>query len=151
VTRLTREAATLLRILEYEFDQAHAILYLHPKSALAEEDFAALRRTVDPYLEKTGGALAGIVIEAASFPGWDSFGALVAHVRFVRDHHRLVRKIAVVTDAAIGDVAEKLASHFVSAKVRHFPAGEVDAARRWALDRTADRIGLRRAAGSEQP
>src|SRR5262245_41939424 len=113
-------------MLEYRLDEAQAILYLRPKSALSAEDFAALGRTVDPFLEKTGGALAGIVVEVDAFPGWDSFGALAAHLRFVRDHHRRVRKIAVVTDALLGDLAEKLASHFVAATIRHFPAGEVD-------------------------
>ena len=48
-----------------------------------------------------------------------------------------MRKIAVVTDALLGDLAEKLASHFVAAKIRHFPAGELDAARRWVLDRSS--------------
>ena len=125
-------------MIEHRLDEAHAVLYLRPKSALTEEDFAALARKVDPFLEKTGGALAGILVEAASFPGWESLGALVAHLRFVRDHHRRVRKIAVVTDALLGDLAEKLASHFVAAKIRHFPAGELDAARRWVLDRSSD-------------
>ena len=119
-------------MIDAQLDAASSILYLRPKAALAQEDFAALGRIVDPYLE-THGSLAGIVVEAAAFPGWDSFGALVAHVRFVRDHHRRVRRIAVVTDAALGDVAEKLGSHFVAAEIQHFPAGQLDAARRWVL------------------
>jgi stage II sporulation SpoAA-like protein len=117
-------------MLEHTLDSAQSILYLRPKSALRKEDFEELARTVDPYLEQHGD-LAGLVVEAQSFPGWDSFGALAAHVRFVRDHHRRIRKIAIVTDARLGDVAEKLASHFVAATIRHFPAGELDAARRW--------------------
>jgi hypothetical protein len=39
--------------------------------------------------------------------------------------------VAVVTDAAVGDLAEKLASHFVAATIRHFPAGQREAARQW--------------------
>ena len=124
-------------MIDAELDRANAILYLRPKAALAKSDFDALATLVDPYLEKTG-ALAGIIIEAATFPGWNSLGALVAHFRFVRDHHRLIRKIAVVTDAALGDLAEVLASHFVAARVRHFHAGELAAAQRWVQDRTAD-------------
>jgi hypothetical protein len=38
---------------------------------------------------------------------------------------------AVVTDAKLGEVAEKLASHFVSAEIRHFPAGQAKAAAQW--------------------
>ena len=35
------------------------------------------------------------------------------------------KKVAVVTDSHLGDVAERLASHFVSAEIRHFPAGQI--------------------------
>jgi hypothetical protein len=122
-------------VIEHSLDAAHSILSLRPKSALTQADFAELARTVDPFIEAHG-MLAGILIEAAAFPGWDSFGALVAHLRFVRDHHRRVRKIAVVTDTVLGDLAEKLASHFVSAEIKHFPAGQSDAARRWILNQT---------------
>jgi hypothetical protein len=58
---------------------------------------------------------------------------MAAHFRFVRDHHKRVKKVAVVTDAPLGTLAEKLASHFVSATLRYFPAGEVEAARQRIL------------------
>src|SRR5262245_49624710 len=119
-------------MIEHNLDAAHSILYVRPKSALKEEDFTQLAKTVDPHIEATGG-LAGLIIETSAFPGWDSLGALAAHFRFVRDHHKRIRKVAVVTDAALGNLAEKLASHFVSAKIKHFPAGETGAARQWIL------------------
>lgn len=68
---------------------------------------------------------------APAFPGWQSFGAMVTHFRFVRDHQKHVKKVAVVTDSAFGDIAEHLASHFVSAQIKQFPAGQVEAARDW--------------------
>lgn len=117
-------------MIESSLDSAHGILYLRPKSALREEDFTQLGRTVDPYIQSTGD-LAGIIIEAAAFPGWDSLGAMVAHVRFVRDHHKHIKKIAIVTDASLGTLAEKVASHFVAATIKHFPAGSVPAAQQW--------------------
>jgi stage II sporulation SpoAA-like protein len=58
---------------------------------------------------------------------------MVTHFRFVRDHHKRIRKVALVTDSPVGDVAEHLASHFVSAKVRHFPGGQLDQARQWII------------------
>ena len=119
-------------MIEYDLDTAHSILHVRPTSALQQEDFARLARAVDPYIEATG-TLAGLIVEAPGFPGWDSLAAMAAHFRFVRDHHKHVEKVAVVTDAALGTVAEKLASHFVSAKIRHFGAGEVEAARRWII------------------
>src|SRR5262245_64080322 len=131
-------------MIEHRLDTEHGILYLRPKSALEQEDFVQLARTVDPYIEKTGD-LAGLIIETPAFPGWDSLGAMAAHFRFVRDHHTRIRNVAVVTDAALGSLAEKLASHFVSATIRHFSAGEVEAARQWIMGRAsawAEPVGI---------
>jgi hypothetical protein len=120
-------------MIEYSLDTECSVLYLRPKAALEAADFAQLARTVDPHIEANG-ALAGLMIEAPAFPGWASLGAMAAHFRFVRDHHRLIRRVALVTDSAIGDVAERLASHFVAAEIRHFPAAEVESAKRWVAN-----------------
>ena len=122
-------------MLDYRLDTARSILYVRPHSALEREDFLKLARTVDPFIEARGD-LAGLIVEAPAFPGWDSLGAMVAHFQFVREHHKRIRKIAVVTDAALGNVAETLASHFVAATIKHFPAGEVEAAERWITSPT---------------
>jgi len=119
-------------MIEHTLDTESGILHLHPKSALQESDFLELASVVDPYLESHG-EIKGVIVDAPGFPGWDSFGAMAAHFRFVRDHHRRIRKIAIVTDAHLGDVAEKLGSHFISATVKHFPAGHAAEAERWIL------------------
>lgn len=120
-------------MIEYDLDKEHSVLEVRPKSALDKADFAELAAAVDPHIEAHGD-LAGLILNAPSFPGWDSFGAMVTHLRFVRDHQKHVKKIAVVTDSHLGDVAEHLTSHFVSAEVRHFPAGQVEQARQWVID-----------------
>jgi hypothetical protein len=117
-------------MLEVRLDAARSILFLHPTSALQKADFEQLSKTVDPHIEKTGG-LGGVILDIKAFPGWESIGAMAAHFKFVRQHHRKVKKIAVVTDAKIGTVAEKLASHFVAATIKHFPAGQIAAAEQW--------------------
>ena len=119
-------------MIESNLDTANAILTVRPTAKLEQADFESLAKTVDPFVEKSGG-LRGLVIEAKAFPGWAGFGALVAHLRFVRDHHKKVQKVAVVTDSAMGDLAEKLASHFVAAQIKHFPSAEMEAARKWIL------------------
>ena len=119
-------------MLEHSLDTENGILHAHPRSALQASDFAELASVVDPYLESRG-ELKGIIIEAKGFPGWDSLGAMAAHFRFLRDHHRRIRKLAIVTDAHLADVAEKLGSHFVSATIKHFPSGQTAEAERWIL------------------
>src|SRR6201993_5577825 len=117
-------------MIEYDLDTAHSILLVRPKSKLDKSDFVELAKAVDSQIEATGD-LGGLIINVAAFPGWDSFGAMVSHFRFVRDHHKHVKKIAVVTDSHLGDFAEHLVSHFVSAKIRQFSAGQVEQARQW--------------------
>lgn len=117
-------------MITHTLDAERSILHIQPQSSLEQADFEQLAKAVDPYIAAAGD-LAGLIIETPSFPGWKSFGALVAHFRFVRDHHRQIRKVALVTDSALGNVAEHLAAHFVSAEIRHFPATEIEAAKQW--------------------
>ncbi|WP_431285337.1 STAS/SEC14 domain-containing protein [Humitalea sp. 24SJ18S-53] len=121
-------------MLDHSLDTESSILFIRPKSSLSEGDFMRLTQTVDPYLE-AGGTLAGIIIEVPKFPGWESLGAMAAHFRFVRDHHRHVRRVAIVTDSALGTVAESFASHFVSAEIKKFDSRDVEAAEQWVLNR----------------
>jgi hypothetical protein len=121
-------------MIEHTLDTVHSILYLRPKSALEKGDFEQLAKTVDPFIEKNGD-LAGLIIEAPGFPGWEGLGAMASHFRFVRDHHKRIKRIGLVTDSALGNVAERMASHFVSAEIRHFSAGELEAAKQWVMNR----------------
>lgn len=117
-------------MLEYTLDTEQSILHLHPRSRLEADDFLQITKTIDPYIEANGN-LAGILIETPNFPGWDSLGAMAAHLRFVHDHHRHIKKVALVTDSALGDVAEHFAAHFVAAEIKHFAASEAKAAEQW--------------------
>ncbi len=119
-------------MIEHTLDTESSILFVRPVRSLEQDDFAQLAKTVDPYIEASGD-LAGLIIDAPRFPGWEGLGAMVAHFRFVRDHQRHIRKIALVTDSALGNVAEHLTSHFVSAEIRHFPAGDIEAAKQWIV------------------
>jgi hypothetical protein len=121
-------------MIEHNLDAENAILYLRPQSALEKNDFVQLAKTADPFIERTGG-LAGLIIETPSFPGWKSLGAMANHFRFVRDHHKHIKKVGLVTDSVMGNIGEHLASHFVSAEIKHFPASEIEAAKQWILNR----------------
>jgi hypothetical protein len=67
------------------------------------------------------------MVEAPSFPGGDTFAALLSHLRFVRDHHRFVNKVAAVSDSAILSIAPHIAKHFVKAEFRQFDADDREA------------------------
>lgn len=117
-------------MLQFELQREKGILILKPESALRAEDFTALAAAVDPYLEQHG-SLTGLMIDAPSFPGWENFTAALSHLRFVRDHHRRIRRVAVVSDSALLAAGPRIASHFVAAELKSFPSAERAAALAW--------------------
>jgi stage II sporulation SpoAA-like protein len=125
------------------------VLVVEVNQALRAEDFDALAATADQYIDAHGD-LAGIVIHARSFPGWENLGGLIRHVRFLRDHHRRVRRVALASDSKVAGLAPKLAEHFVQAEVRRFGYDELDAAIAWAAEGkgTAAKVPAEHEAGS---
>ena len=117
-------------MVEHELLQADGILVIRPEGSLEASDFERIAREVDPYIEANG-KLHGVMIDAKSFPGWKDFAAFVAHLRFVKDHHRRIEKIAAVSDSSFLSIAPSIASHFVQAEVRHFPHSQMEEALAW--------------------
>jgi len=120
-------------MLDIELDRESGLAVLRPEGALTVADFDSVAGTIDLYLEE-GGELAGLIILTKEFPGWKSFGAMLKHFRFVRDYQRKLSHVALVTDSKIGDLAEMIPGHFVSASVKHFPYDSFIDAREWVLD-----------------
>lgn len=106
-------------MIKFELLRDKGILVVQPSAPLQAEDFRSLAAAVDPYIAEHG-HLAGLLIEAPSFPGWDSFGALVQHLRFVRDHHRDVRRVAAVTDSGFLKIMPRIAEHFAHPEIKVF-------------------------------
>ncbi len=119
--------------LEFHLDEERGLLVLEPKDELEVGDFARVAAVVDSWLSRHD-ELAGIVILAPHFPGWDDFAALSAHMGFVREHHRQVRRVALVTDSHFLGALPRLASLFVHAEIRHFGSEDRDAAFAWAVE-----------------
>lgn len=117
-------------MLEFELDRANGILILKPIGPLESADFEKLVRVVDPYLEEKG-KLNGLMIYTKSFPGWDNFASFLSHIKFVKNHHRKVTKIAAVTESGFLSIMPQVANHFVKAEVRHFDYKDKDAALSW--------------------
>jgi hypothetical protein len=107
------------------------VLVVEVRQPLRAQDFDALAATADGWIEAHGD-LAGIVIHAREFPGWQNLGGLIRHVRFVRDHHRRVRRVALASDSRLADLAPRLAEHFVQAEIRRFGYDALDDAVAWA-------------------
>ena len=116
--------------LAFELIEDQGVLVLQPKGELEAADFERLSAEVDPYIEKAG-ALNGLIVIAEHFPGWDDFAALTSHIRFVREHHRKIRRVAIVTADRLLSALPRVASRFLDAEVRAFPTDSRDEALLW--------------------
>jgi SpoIIAA-like len=117
-------------MIEAKLFREEGVVEVYPSGALKGVDFEQLAALVDPFIEANG-ELKGFMIVAERFPGWDSLGGLIGHVRFVREHQKHIRRVATVSDGVTLTVMPQLAKHFVKAEVRHFPFAERDAAMAW--------------------
>lgn len=120
-------------MLNVELDREAGLAILRPEGALTKEGLDAVAGVIDPYIEEHG-KLNGLIIYTQEFPGWDSFSVLLRHFKFVKKHHQKLSHVAVVTDSKMGDLAEKITVHFISAEVKHFAYGQLEDAKSWIVD-----------------
>lgn len=117
-------------MLKHELLSDKGVLVVRPEGPLSARDFSALATDTDSYIT-THGALKGLMICAKSFPGWENVDAAISHFKFVRSHHRLIAKVAVVTDSEVLSLLPVFASHFVKANVKHFKGDQEAKALAW--------------------
>lgn len=117
-------------MLNVEINRQLKAALLTPDGQLTKEDFENAARKIDPFIAESGN-LNGIIIYSEVFPGWDSFAGMLAHFKFVKDHHKYLKRVALVTDSRLGDFAEKIAVHFVKAEIRHFEYDDLPEAENW--------------------
>jgi tRNA U38,U39,U40 pseudouridine synthase TruA len=117
-------------MLDFELNRAEGILIVTPIEPLEAMDFEKLVQEVDPYIREKG-KLNGLLIYAKSFPGWDNFAAFLSHMKFVKNHHQQIKKIAAVTSSNFLSIMPQVANHFVKAEVRHFEYNDREAALNW--------------------
>ena len=118
-------------MLKVELDEERGIAVLEPDGPLSKDDFESAAKLIDPHIEKEG-KLNGLVIHTETFPGWDSFAGLCSHLKFVREHHKKISRIAPATDFVIANFAEPVGNHFVNAEIKKFSYQELDQAKQWA-------------------
>lgn len=114
-------------------DTATKIVTLQPHGALQQEDFDKAVKIIDPFIEEHG-KLNGVIIYSRSFPGWADFAAFNRHLKFIKNHHKEVKKLAFVTDSMAGEFGEMVSSHFVKAVVNSFPFDDLPEARHWIME-----------------
>ena len=123
-------------MISVKLDDKTGIAILYPDGPLTRHDFVSAAEVIDPYIEKTG-QLNGLIICTETFPGWESFEALFKHLKFVKEHHKKVSHIALVTNSKLAGFAEKVAGHFISIKFKHFDFDNLHKAKSWIVSSQA--------------
>ncbi len=118
--------------LHHHVLKSERILVLQPEEALTESDFKEVADQIDPVIESLG-PLNGVLIQVSSFPGWENFSSMMAHFRFVKNHHKDIQRVALVTDDRVASRLPSMVNHFVAAEARHFPPDEKANALDWLL------------------
>ncbi|NOX15654.1 MAG: STAS/SEC14 domain-containing protein [Epsilonproteobacteria bacterium] len=116
--------------IKISLDKKSKIAILEPFCALSQRDFLKAKELIDPFI-KENGKLNGIIIHTKDFPGWDSSGAFFAHMRFIKEHQKHVKKIAFATDSLLIETGDKIASYFIDTKIKNFHFNELKKAKEW--------------------
>ncbi|MBX5226256.1 STAS/SEC14 domain-containing protein [Rhizobium sp. NLR9b] len=106
------------------------ILIITPQGPLEQADFERIATEVELCLDANG-KLNGLMIIIESFPGWKSFEAMAAHLKFVSGHHRQIERLAVVTRSRFLRIIPAVARYFVHPEVRLFDIGQRAPALSW--------------------
>jgi len=117
-------------MLHIDIDERKGLVVLEPDASLSKDDFERATSQINPMIEKFDG-IKGLIIHVKDFPSWDSFGALVEHLKFVHNHHKKIEKLAFVTDSSVIDILEPIAKHFVHPEVKEFAYNELVEAKIW--------------------
>lgn len=117
-------------MITVEVDPDTSIAILKPQGLLTSSDFETVKGIIDPYIDEAG-RLNGLIVHARKFPGWESFKDLSSHLKFSRDQHEHVPRVAVVSDSALNRVRQTLSEHFPRAEIRIFAFQDLEKAKRW--------------------
>jgi hypothetical protein len=117
-------------MLQHQIDADDGIITVIPSRELTADDFRKLTDVVDEYNSRHQ-PLQALMILTEHFPGWDSFGALFQHMKFIRHQRAGIKKVAAVTDSGFLTVMPHIVDHFIKAEIRHFAYTDKDQALEW--------------------
>ncbi len=118
-------------MLKHKFLAAEKVVELEVKNDLSCADFQSLGEFITQEVSH-GRAARGLIVEVNEFPEWRGIDALACHVEFIRDHHQLLPKIAVLTDdVTLKLVLEKVLVPLIKSELKIFAANGIRQAEDW--------------------
>ncbi len=120
-------------MLSHELIKDDKIVILIPHDTLTKEDFDSLVQEIDPFIEAHGD-LNGLIIQTETFPGWKNLSGLISHLKFIKNHHQHIKKVAIITNDKILSFMPTIGTHFARAEVKHFDFNAKEQALNWIND-----------------
>jgi len=118
-------------MINIEIKRPENVFVISPEGALSPEDFKKLAGAIDGYINEHD-VVPRLVFQIDGLPHWKNFESMIAHFRMVRDHHKIVPKVAIVSDSRLLALARVFVDHFTGAKIRRFPPEALEDAINWA-------------------
>lgn len=118
-------------MIDIEIKRAENVFLLKPRGSISADDFKSVASTIDGYINEHD-AVPRLVFQVGELPHWKDLEAMTAHLHLVRDHHKIIPKVAIVSDSALLALLRPVVDVFTGAKVRRFPADALDDAINWA-------------------
>jgi hypothetical protein len=118
-------------MIKIEFTQSKKVLMLTLTGKLTVDDLSKITKTLDEHINEEDD-IPNLLLHLSKMPHWDGFQALKAHLKLVKNHQRLIKKIAIVGDSIAITIVPCIMDHFIVAKLRHFPEHKLEDAKTWA-------------------
>lgn len=118
-------------MIELNINNEENIIHFKVVGKIQEGDFDTnIRPKVDEHL-KSNESIKGVFIDGTDFQGWSDFNALIEHLNFVKDHHRFIKKLAIVGDHLLFSFAPEIIGSMVKVDLKHFASAKAEAANEW--------------------
>jgi hypothetical protein len=118
-------------MIDIETKRSENVFILTPKGSISADDIKTVASTIDAYINEHD-AIPRLVFRLSEFPHWKDFGAIAAHFELVKDHHKIIPKVAIVSDNNLLAIVRVLVDQFTGAQIRRFPEEAFADAVNWA-------------------
>lgn len=118
-------------MLQIDIRARDNVFIVTPEGQISTDNIKELATKVDGYINETD-QVPNLVLHAKGTPHWADFNALKKHLHFIKGHHQVVKKVAIVSDSKLLWLAKSIVDYFVGAKVRRFSEDAIDDAIAWA-------------------
>lgn len=118
-------------MFEYVFDKKHKVVGLKPSGVMTHEDFEQARLKLETFVHEEG-KIAGVLIQPPDgYKHWDTFNGLIGQLKLRDNQHRMIPKVAVVSNVPMMTLINRISSHFAHADVQEF--AQLGPALRWVV------------------